>query len=165
MNTVIRTAFFAALFLGALPAARADGFVKVEQTIYGMDCAPCAYSMQKNLGKLPGVAKVDVSIEQGVAVIDFAPDSTTTLAQIREVVLHGGLTADKTVLTVQGTVAESGGRLLLTDGSKEQYALTGLSPAQSAALKPGLKIVVQGEVNVSTADPVVTISVQDVKTL
>src|SRR5690349_16019692 len=124
MNAITRTTLFTALFLGALSNARADGFVKVEQTIFGMDCAPCAYGMQKNLGKLPGVTKVDVSIEQGVAVLDFAPDSPTTLAQIRDVVLHGGLTADKTVLTVQGTVTRDGDRILLNDGSSEQYSLT-----------------------------------------
>ena len=145
MNASIRAMIFISLFLGAASTAQADGFVRVEQTIFGMDCAPCAYGMQKNLGKLPGVAKVDVSLEQGVAVIDFSPDSATTLAQIRDVVLHGGLTPDKAIVTLQGSVSTSEGKLLLTDGTGERYALTGLSAAQMAALRPGDKVVVKGE--------------------
>ena len=128
MNAGIKTAFFIALLMGLCSAAEADGLVRVEQTIFGMDCAPCAYGMQKNLGKLTGVSKVDVSIEQGVAVIDFAPNSPTTLADIHEVVLHGGLTPEKIVLTVQGSVTQRGDKLVLTDGSKEEYVLTGLEP-------------------------------------
>jgi copper chaperone CopZ len=154
-----------ALCIGLCTAAQADGLVRVEQTIFGMDCAPCAYGMQKNLGKLQGVSKVDVSIEQGVAVIDFAANSPVTLAEIHDVVLHGGLTPEKIVLTVQGSVTQRGDKLVLTDGSKEDYVLTGLSPAQAASLKPGTTVLVHGEATGTPGESPITLNVQDVKTL
>jgi copper chaperone CopZ len=121
--------------------------------------------MQKGLGKLPGVAKVDVSLETGVASVQFNPGSGATLAQVRDLVLRGGFTADKTLLTVQGVVSQAGGRVLLDDGTAEQYQLTGLSAAQTAALKPGAKVEVQGQVqSVAPGTPVV-LAVNDVKAL
>ena len=164
MNADIKTACFIALCIGLCSTAEADGLVRVEQTIFGMDCAPCAYGMQKNLGKLTGVSKVDVSIEQGVAVIDFAPNSPTTLADIHEVVLHGGLTPEKIVLTVQGAVTQRGDKLVLTDGSKEEYLLTGLSPAQTASLKPGTAVLVHGEATGTPGESPITLKADDVKT-
>lgn len=165
MRANLKTASLAVLLLASSSAAQADGLVKVEQTIFGMDCAPCAYGMEKNLGKLAGVAKVNVSIEQGVAYIDFAPNSPTTLADIHDVVLRGGLTPEKIVLTVQGTVAQRGDKLVLTDGSKEEYLLSGLSAAQLAGLKPGAAVSVQGEAMSDPEASPVTLKVQDVKTL
>ena len=163
MRINIKTLTFTAMFVGFCSTAQADGLVKVEQTIFGMDCAPCTYGMQKNLGKLQGVSKVDVSLEQGVAVIDFAPNSPTTLAEIHDVVLHGGLTPEKIVLTVQGTLAQRGDKLVLTDGSKEEYVLAGLSPAQVSSLKPGAAVVVYGEAAGTPGDSPITLKVQDVK--
>lgn len=155
--------FTALLALSA--AAGADGLVTVQQTVFGMDCAPCAYGMQKGLGKLPGVAKVDVSLETGVASVQFDPGSTATLAQVRDVVLHGGFTADKTLLTVQGSVSLVDGRVLLDDGTAEKYQLDGLSAAQMATLKPGTKVQAQGQVqSVAQGGPVV-LAVSDLKSL
>ena len=165
MHTVIKASALAALLLGLCPAAEADGLVKVEQTIFGMDCAPCAYGMEKGLGKLAGVSKVDVSLEQGVAVIDFAPNSPTTLADIHDVVLKGGLTPEKIVLSVQGVVTQRGDKLVLTDGSKEEYVLAGLSASQAADLKPGAAVVVHGQASGEPGSSPITLTVQDMKTL
>jgi len=165
MHSNIKASALAALSLGLCSAAHADGLVRVEQTIFGMDCAPCAYGMEKNLGKLAGVSKVNVSIEQGVAYIDFSPNSPTTLADIHAVVLHGGLTPEKATLSVQGTLAQRGDKLVLTDGSKEEYVLAGLTPAQSQGLKAGATIQVQGALANNAGDSPVTLQVQDLKVL
>lgn len=165
MNAYVKVIPAAVVTLVLSSAAQADGLVKVEQTIFGMDCAPCAYGMEKNIGKLQGVAKVDVRIEQGLAVIDFTPDARTTLAEIHDVVLHGGLTPEKVTVTVQGVVEQHGDALVLTDGSSEHYALVGLSAAQAASLRPGARAQVHGEASLASGDPAVTIKVQDLKAL
>lgn len=165
MRVGIKAFSFAALFLGLCSAAQADGLVRVEQTIFGMDCAPCAYGMEKNLGKLAGVAKVDVSIEQGVAYIDFTPNSPTTLADIHQVVLQGGLTPEKIALSVQGTVNQRDGKLVLTDGSKEEYVLTALTATQADSLKPGAAVLVWGKVAENTGESPVTLEVQELRNL
>lgn len=157
-----RTAIFISLLLISTIAG-ADGLVSVQQTVFGMDCAPCAYGMQKGLDKLPGVAKVDVSLETGVASVQFNPDSSATLAQVRDVVLHGGFTADKTQLSLQGTVSLAEGRILLDDGTLEKYELRGLSPAQTAALKPGSRVEVQGQVQSAAEGAPVVLMVSDLK--
>ncbi len=159
-----RIATFTVLLLVSTATA-ADGLVSVQQTVFGMDCAPCAYGMQKGLSKLPGVAKVDVSLETGVASVQFNPGSSATLAQLREVVLHGGFTADKTQITLQGTVSQMGDRILLDDGTSEKYQLSGLSAVQTAAMKPGAKLEVQGQVQSADEGATVVIAVTDVKAL
>src|SRR5579871_5270396 len=118
------TGLLAGIFMmGAVAPAWADGLVKVEQTVFGMDCAPCAYGAQKNLSKLPGVAKVEVTMNDGMARIEFSPGSVTTLAQIREVLINGGLTPKDAQVTVEGRIAKSGSKLQLIAGDGQQYDL------------------------------------------
>src|SRR5205807_1431974 len=113
MDARIKQLLAGMFMVGAVAPAWADRLVKVEQTVFGMDCAPCAYGAQKNLSKLPGVTKVDVSMNDGKAVIEFSPESTTTLAQIREVLIHGGLTPKDALVTVEGRIAKAGNKLQL----------------------------------------------------
>jgi copper chaperone CopZ len=134
--------------MSAAIAAHADGLLHVQQTIFGMDCAPCAYGVQQRLTKLPGVTKVEVSLNDGTADIGFASDSTTTIPQIYDVLVQGGFTPKQALVTVQGRIAKEGDRLkLITGGS--QYELAFAHPGDSATWQADAKVVVQGEI----ADP------------
>lgn len=134
--------------MGAVIAARADGLLHVQQTIFGMDCAPCAYGVQQRLSKLPGVTKVEVSLNDGTADIGFAADSATTIPQIYDVLVHGGFTPKQASVTVQGRIAKDGDHLkLVTSGG--QYVLVFAQTADQAAWQVDAKVVIQGEI----ADP------------
>ena len=151
----------AAVLLLAGFAAQADGLLKVEQTVFGMDCAPCAYGLQKGLGKLPGASKVDVSLNDGKATVEFAPGSAVSFSQVHAVIVNGGFTPREAVVTVAGHVAEEDGQLLLVAGAGDKYRLV-LPPGMDAsALKPGAAVTVQGQIPTeSVADAVPSLTVQ-----
>jgi len=77
---------------------------KVEQTVYGMDCVPCAYGLEKSLKKIGGVEDVKVSLNDGKAIISLKPGNTVTLEQIQDIVRKNGFTPKEANVTQ----AESG---------------------------------------------------------
>lgn len=101
---------------------RAAGLMAVDQTIFGMDCAPCAYGVERGLKALPGVQQVAVSLNQGKAVLQFAPDSPVGLADIRETIRKNGFTPREATVRVAGRLARVGGELRLQAG-KESFRL------------------------------------------
>ncbi len=162
MNVGIKRLVAATLLTAAASPAWADGLIKVEQTVFGMDCAPCAYGAQKNLSKLPGVAKVEVTMNDGIARIEFSPDSATTLAQIRKVLINGGLTPKEALVTVEGHLAKMGDKLQLVVSPTEHYDLVISQPADAAALAPDARVIVQGQV-AEGSDPIPGLTVQSIK--
>jgi len=163
MDACIRQLTLGLFLAGALSPARADGLVKVEQTVFGMDCAPCAYGAQKNLSKLPGVTKVDVTMNDGKAVIEFSPESATTLGQIREVLVHGGLTPKEASVTVEGHLVKTDGKLQLIVSGSEQYELVVSQTGDAASFAPDAKVIVQGQVAESASGSVLSLNVQSIK--
>lgn len=120
-SALIASMFKQVLLLGLTVAVAAPvwagGLREVDQTIFGMDCAPCAAGIEKGLGKLQGVTSVRVSLNEGKAVIALGPDSRTTLAQIREVIRHNGFTPKDARATIVGRTVREGNQLLIDTGS------------------------------------------------
>ena len=143
-------ALSAAAVLGlsvGLPAAQAE-LRQVKQTIYGMDCAPCAYGMQKNLGKLEGVTEVEVSLNNANAVIGLAPDNQVSLKDIRRVVRNGGFKPHGAKVWAIGTIQLEGDRIVLATEDGAEYRLRTSDEVRQAALKPlqGAEVLVKAEV-------------------
>jgi copper chaperone CopZ len=162
MKAVIKISSVLVLCLGIALPAQADGLLHVQQTIFGMDCAPCAYGVQQRLTKLPGVTKVEVSLNDGTADIGFAADSPTTIPQIYDVLVHGGFTPKQASVTVQGHIARDGEHLKLVTAGGE-YALTFARPADQAAWQVDAKVVVQGEIADPGAGSVPILQVQKIE--
>lgn len=57
-----------------------------------MDCAPCAYSVQKNLEALPGVESAKVSLNDGMVDVKLKPGSGVTVTKIQQVIKDAGFT-------------------------------------------------------------------------
>lgn len=129
MNALLSTAWrfkHLALTLGltgalATPAC-ADGLRELDQTIFGMDCAPCAAGVEEGLSKLHGVTSVRVSLNEGKAVIVLAPESRTTLEQIRDVIRHNGFTPKDARAKLDGRVQREGDRVWIASGA-ERFVL------------------------------------------
>lgn len=64
-------------------------------TVKGLACPFCVHGLKKQLSRLPGAERVDVTLGTGVAVVTFAPASTVTEPQIRAAVKRAGFTAGK----------------------------------------------------------------------
>ena len=84
------------------------------QTIFGMDCAPCAHGVQKNLTKLEGVRSATISLNDGYAQMDFTDDNSVTLEQIRETIRENGFTPKDATLILVGSLTRVAGRPAVT---------------------------------------------------
>ena len=87
----IVTTFFTVLLLFTSSAwAAAQETVEVEVT--GMTCPFCVYGTEKNLGKLPGVEKAEVSLDKKLARITMAPGQHADLDAINKAIVDAGFT-------------------------------------------------------------------------
>ena len=64
----------------------------VELKVEGMDCQGCVKSVTRMLSGLPGVEKVDVSLEEGKATVSYDP-ARSGLADFKRAVERAGYTA------------------------------------------------------------------------
>lgn len=160
IRTVNAPALIKRLLLGVsigalvLPA-HADGLTHVEQTIFGMDCAPCAYGVEQGLKKLPGVTGVRVSLNEGRANIALSANSSTTLEGIRNVVRENGFTPKNARITVVGTLVRADGETWLEVPGSPRYRLAATSDAIETALRArpdGVSVTVKGEITEDSAE-------------
>jgi len=64
----------------------------LEIDVAGMTCAFCAYGVEKNLGKLAGVEKAQVSLESKKARVVMKAGETPDETTIREIIRDAGFT-------------------------------------------------------------------------
>ena len=82
--------------------------IQVDQEVFGMDCAPCAYGLERGLKKMDGLEKIQVSLNKGKAYISLASENTLTLQQIQEEVKSNGFSARKAEVILQGELLLKG---------------------------------------------------------
>ena len=56
--------------------------IKVDQEVFGMDCAPCAYGLERGLKKMDGLQSVKVSLNDGKAYLKLAVDNDLSLQEM-----------------------------------------------------------------------------------
>ncbi len=67
---------------------------QIEIDVHGMTCAFCVDSLQRNLGKLPDVKSIEVSLKHKKVRIETAGDSVD-IERIKQTVLDSGFTPVK----------------------------------------------------------------------
>lgn len=156
-NYICRGLLIAAL--GASGTVSAQGLVHAKQVIFGMDCAPCAYGVEKGLKGLPGVRSVSVSLNDGYAVVSLAPNSKTSLADIRRIIRKNGFTPKDAQVQLEGTLQLAPPRLATSTGT---YALAFDRAGRPASILQGQVVTVRGsvasdstDVHVDHMDPIV----------
>jgi len=77
----------------------AAGEQVVDIDIEGMSCKFCAFSVQKNLSKLPGVDKAEVSIDDKKAHIVMAPGQHADVDQLKKKITDSGFTPVKVTVS------------------------------------------------------------------
>ncbi|MEQ9221194.1 MAG: heavy metal-associated domain-containing protein [Cyclobacteriaceae bacterium] len=82
--------------------------IKVDQEVFGMDCAPCAYGLERGLKKMDGLESVKVSLNEGKAYLKLAADNTLTLQKIQKEVKNNGFSARSAVVTLNGELVKEG---------------------------------------------------------
>jgi hypothetical protein len=94
--------------------------------------------------KVPGVVKVEVSLNQGLTKLDLQPGNTVTLAALRQVIRNNGFPTPEASVIAIGTVTAAEGRLTLeVTESKERFPLAA-SPARPGPLDELRRLVASG---------------------
>lgn len=148
----------AAPLLVVAAGAGAAGLLEVDQSIFGMDCAPCAYGVERGLNKLPGVKSVRVSLNEGKSVIQFKPDAAADLEQIRKIIRDNGFTPKAATLTMAGTLVQEGQEWLLDAGPAGRYRLDQVWVGKA---KAGQALTVQAQVPEGVNDRLTAVAVRE----
>lgn len=106
-----------------LPVEGAAQLREVQQTVYGMDCAPCAYALEKRVKRLNGVRQANVSLDNGRVHILFDSQHSVTVASIRSAVTESGFSAEEASIRVSGTLQQKGNVWMLR-AAGERFVLT-----------------------------------------
>lgn len=148
-----------ALSLAVVPATSVAALLEVEQSVFGMDCAPCAYGVEKSLKTLNGITGVKVSLNDGMVTMTLAPDNQVTLSLIRQRILDNGFTPKEATVRVSGTIDTSGSQLRLTTSGNTDYVLAPSAAAGAAVweklnvIGPGSEVEVRGRVEAGASEP------------
>lgn len=149
MNVLSRIFAIGGLAALLAPAPAHAQLQEVRQTVFGMDCAPCAYALERRVGGLDGVAEVAISLNEGQAVVRLQAGNRAALSTLREAVREAGFAPRETIVRVAGTLQEEDGRWVLMTPSGERFHIeSAANDAARAALRrrDGHRIVVTGRV-------------------
>lgn len=128
---------------------------KVDQEVFGMDCAPCAYGLERGLKKLDGVEKVKVSLNEGKAYLNLAADNPLSLQKIHDEVKNNGFSARESEVSLKGTLAKNNNQLILKV-NQESFLISPESAPNALdkikILKEGESVKVEGKVGEEKAD-------------
>lgn len=162
MKTYLSTAFFGLFLLAAflLPQNAQAQIQEIRQTVFGMDCAPCAHGLQKRLGQIEGVTDVKVSLNEGFAKLELEPGNQVKLETIRHAIEESGFAAQDATIRVSGTLKKEKGQVVLVSKTGDRYVLE--QSAKGAAEYRRLESAAAGkEVMVTGVIPEVKESAQD----
>ncbi len=89
-----RTGLVLAMMLFAAPAVLADTHV-YKLYVDGLACPFCAYGVEKKIGGLDGVEKIDIDIDGGIVAVTLADGATLDEATAKRAVDEAGFTLRK----------------------------------------------------------------------
>ncbi|MBI4657770.1 MAG: heavy-metal-associated domain-containing protein [Verrucomicrobia bacterium] len=149
------TAILLAVGLWNTPSAIAqiqNASVKVD----GLACPFCAYGLEKQLKRIPGVTKAETDLKDGRVNLAFTKKKQVTVTELQQAVQKAGFSVSAVTVTAIGSIVEEDGLLVLQvralgqrfllfeNAAREQAAHDGkqgklLTEKTEAALKQLLK--------------------------
>ena len=73
----------------------------VEIRVSGLACPFCAYSLEKNLTKLPEVDSAEVDLAANLARVVIKPDQRVDLERIKQAVVKAGFTPGDATISLE----------------------------------------------------------------
>ncbi|MDT0691347.1 heavy metal-associated domain-containing protein [Salegentibacter sp. F188] len=128
---------------------------KVDQEVFGMDCAPCAYGLERGLKKMDGIEKVRVSLNDGKAYLDLTANNNLSLKQIQEEVKVNGFSAKNAEVVLEGQLIKEDNALKIKVKNEEYYLTSNTGQSVINSLQPGtvkVRGIVQDEEDGSLTD-------------
>jgi cation transport ATPase len=142
MKKILAVGFLALSIL----AAHAE-YQQVNMTVFGMDCAPCAYAIHVSMKGIQGVDTVNVDLNTGLVAIKLAPGNSATMRQFNQAVEKNGFTHKNANVTVRGQLSGSASAPFLdVTGTKDLYALVPLAMGTDISAWLGKTVTVDGVV-------------------
>ena len=112
------------VLIGILGIGTISGQIaRVDQEVYGMDCAPCAYGLERGLKKMDGLQEVRVSLNGGNAYLGLAEKNDLTLRSIQEEVKKNGFSAKKAKVVLMGNLNKVDGQWYI-ETDNERFAVS-----------------------------------------
>lgn len=120
----IHISSFIIVLLLLIPFGSQAQLLEIKQTVYGMDCAPCAYGLENRIQKMEGIEAVSVSLNEGLLMANLQKSNQLSLADIRKAVEESGFKAREANITVEGTLTKNdSGNYFLETGTGERFML------------------------------------------
>ena len=98
-----------------------------------LSCPSCAQGLERRLGRLDHVTRIDIHAEAGRIVLGVAPGTTVDTADVRQVIRNAGFMPTAIVVIALGHVVEVGGSPALALGGDDRLLLA--PGAQTDALR------------------------------
>lgn len=118
------------VMIGILGIGTISGQIaKIDQEVYGMDCAPCAYGLERGLKKMDGLENVRVSLNDGKAYLGLAEKNELTLRSIQEEVKKNGFSAKKAEVALMGNATKEDGQWFI-ETDNERFAVSQSTPTE-----------------------------------
>ena len=93
-----------------------------------------------------GVENVNVSLNKGLADVDFKPGNGVTFKQLQDAIARNGFTTKQSTVVVRGTIEDVSGKYRLkVSGTSDSFALVNGDPSQLQSLT-GKQVEVQGTI-------------------
>jgi cation transport ATPase len=126
------------------PLARAE-YRRVNMTVFGMDCAPCAHAVHVSVKGIQGVDTVTVDLNTGLVQIQLAPENHADMRQIEQAIEKNGFTHKDAKIVVRGTVTGAANAFVLqVAGTGDHYVLQAAAAPGDLAALAGKTVEVQG---------------------
>ncbi|MEO9885055.1 MAG: heavy metal-associated domain-containing protein [Balneola sp.] len=107
-----------------LPTKTKAQLLEVKQTVYGMDCSPCAHGLEKRIKKMDGVQSASVSLNNGLLSAVLNKENKLTLEELRNAIENSGFKAQSADIVVQGSLTKGEGKsFILKVSSGEEFLL------------------------------------------
>lgn len=119
--------------------------IKVDQAVFGMDCAPCAYGLERGLKKMEGLGNITVSLNDGKAYLSLISGNTLTLKGIQEVVKKNGFSARTAEILAIGELNKSGDEWTLKVNN-ETFSVAAVTDEEIIRNLAGGRVKLKGEV-------------------
>ena len=128
-------------------APREVGMLKVVLQVDGLSCPFCAYGLEKKLRKVENVARLEIRVSEGRAVVTPKVGTSLDLDALEQAVRDGGFTPNLLTVTARGRVTDVHGAaaLELSDGVVLLLATGGQTDAL-LELPGGSVVRVEGQV-------------------
>jgi copper chaperone CopZ len=125
--------------------------LEVKQTVFGMDCSPCAHGLEKRIKKMDGIQSASVSLNDGLLTAKLNNDNMLTLKEIRDAIENSGFKAQKADIIAQGTLIKSDENsfVLKVDSGEQFLLITDDQNRLNNYLENNQLVVVSGEAEIA----------------